>query len=93
MRQNKNTVDNFVKLRSPVQVNGSTYNRVMYTPESGVVMLVIEKNGVVVALFDTTFEELSTQYGLRTAVRVRTALLKIYGDELVAQIKSKPVNR
>jgi hypothetical protein len=56
------------------------FNQALYSLETGIIVLRQHKNDITEYIQDTTFSELSTQYGLRTAVRVRTALLKVYGS-------------
>ncbi len=74
----------------PVPVNGVLYNYVYYDSTGSVRLLFQPKRGgyragsqPVTSQMVTTLEELKTQYGLRTAVLVRTALLTAGYKEVV----------
>jgi hypothetical protein len=58
-----------------VTVSGRKYNR-LYARENCVALAFVAPSRTLEYTLVTSLEELSTQYGLKTAVLVRTALLK-----------------
>jgi hypothetical protein len=87
------TPPQFRRVARPILVNGVLYNYAYYDSTGAVRLLYQPKRGGYkagatrypdrTAQLVTTMAELSTQYGLLTAVRVRTALLAAGYEEVV----------